>query len=82
MHNRKSDPGSIVRSLAMVTQLSVTLLTPVLLCTLLGVFLDRKAGTRYLALAGLLLGILAGSRNAWQLLTRISRKDEERKNDS
>lgn len=79
MRNRKSNPKSIARSLAMVTQLSLTLLTPLVLCTLVGMWADKKLGTRYLVMAGLVLGLLAGARNAYQMAVHVSRMDEERK---
>lgn len=79
MRNRKSNPKSIARSLAMVTQLSLTLLTPVVLCTMLGIYLDRRFSTRYIVLVGLVLGLLAGAKSAYQMAVKVSRMDEERK---
>lgn len=79
MRNRKSNPKSIARALAMVTQLAFTLLTPLILCTLAGLWLDGKMGTRYLSLVGLVLGLMAGARNAYMMAMHVSRMDEDRK---
>lgn len=52
---------SVFRSLAMVTQLGLSVMTPVFLCVFAGYYIDTHYGTR-LILPLLVLGILSGGR--------------------
>lgn len=62
--------NEIVRSLAMVTQLGISMLAPVVLCAFVGSWLDERYGWSVTAIL-LILGILAGARNTWILLKQI-----------
>ncbi len=61
---------SVFRSLAMVTQLGLSIMTPVFLCVFIGYQIDSHWGTKWL-IPMLILGVLAGGRCAWQLVSRI-----------
>lgn len=52
---------SVFRSLAMVTQLGLSVMTPVFLCVFAGYYIDTHYGTR-LMLPLLILGVLSGGR--------------------
>ncbi len=52
---------SVFRSLTMVTQLGLSVMTPVFLCVFAGYYLDSHYGTS-LTLPLLILGVLAGGR--------------------
>lgn len=52
---------SVFRSLAMVTQLGLSVMTPVFLCVFAGYYIDTHYGTR-LILPLLILGVLSGGR--------------------
>ena len=52
---------SVFRSLAMVTQLWLSVMTPVFLCVFAGYYIDTHYGTR-LILPLLVLGVLSGGR--------------------
>lgn len=62
--------NEIVRALAMVTQLGINMLAPVVLCAFIGVWLDEKYGWSVTAVL-LILGIMAGARNSWILLKQM-----------
>ncbi len=70
---------SVFRSLAMVTQLGLSILTPVFLCIFIGYQIDSRYGTRWM-MPMLILGVLAGGRCAWVLAARIL--EQERREDS
>lgn len=57
---------SVFRSLAMVTQLGLCVVTPVFLCVFVGYQLDTRLGTMWMVPL-LILGALAGGRSAWLL---------------
>ena len=70
--NRKH--RELARCLSLVSQLGITM--PVVLCVMLGVWLDNRFST-YFTLPLLILGILAGGRSAYLLAKRAVRPDEE-----
>lgn len=69
----------------MVTQLGMSMLAPIILCAVFGLWLDEKFGWSITAVL-LVLGILAGARNTWIMLQQIQQagssggqqKDEEK----
>lgn len=81
----KKNRNEIVRSLAMVTQLGISMLAPVILCAFVGTWLDERYGWSITAVL-LVLGVLAGARNTWILLKQTQqsnskgRQDDEQKN--
>lgn len=75
MHYRKS----VFRSLAMVTQLGLCVVTPVFLCIFIGYQIDTRFGLKTMV-PMLILGVLAGGRCAWlmakQTLLQEQKEDE------
>lgn len=69
---------SVFRSLAMVTQLGLCLVTPIFICVFIGYQIDRRFGTKIM-IPILILGVLSGARNAWRLVQSIL--DKERQED-
>lgn len=76
----KKNANEIARSLAMVTQLGVSMLAPVVLCAVIGNWLDERFGWSVTAIL-LILGIMAGARNTWILVKGVMRLDDGRKSD-
>lgn len=76
--------NEIVRAMAMVTQLGMSMLAPIILCAVFGLWLDEKFGWSITAVL-LILGILAGARNTWIMLKQVQqmsvkgRKKDEQK---
>ena len=69
----------IVRSLSLITQLGITILTSVFLCMFLGLWLDRKFSTHFF-IPFLILGVGGGLSGAWKLIRNV-RQDEEDNDD-
>lgn len=65
----------VYRNIAMITQLGISMLAPVILCVFIGDQLDRHFGW-HMVLPLLILGILAGCRNCWILAKELIPKDE------
>lgn len=70
MRNNKS----VFRNIALITQLGIHMLTPVFLCVAAGVYIDNKFST-YFTLPLLIVGILAGARNAYRLAVASTKQD-------
>lgn len=62
--------GMFARCLMMITQVSITLLAPVILCTAIGVWLDGRFGW-YMTIPLLILGIISGARSAYVLVSSM-----------
>lgn len=70
----------LIRCLALVSQLGITMLTPVILCVFIGIWLDKRFST-YFTLPFLILGILAGARSAYLLAKKAAGKEDEEEED-
>ncbi len=69
--------GDIVKGLALVTQLSLTILTPTGLLLALGLWLDKTFDWQ-VTLPLLILGILGGAKGAYSLAKRMIDSREDR----
>ncbi len=72
MHYRKS----VFRSLAMVTQLGLCVVTPVFLCVFIGYQIDTRFGVKTM-IPMLILGVLGGGRGAWQMAKRTLLQEQK-----
>ncbi len=70
---------SVFRNLVMVSQLGISVMTPIFLCVFAGYQIDSCLGTVW-TVPLLLLGVLAGGRCAWQLVRRTM-EEERRENE-
>jgi F0F1-type ATP synthase assembly protein I len=58
----------VIKALSLITQISLSMLTPILMCLFIGVFLDKLAGTSPLfLLIFILLGIGGGFRSVYMI---------------
>lgn len=74
-----SDRKKVFRTLALVSQLGFSILAPVFLCVFLGIWLEEKFSFP-LFVPLIIIGVLAGGRNAWALLKQaIYDPDEKNK---
>ena len=71
---------SVVRALLMVSQVAVTMLSPLLICGCIGIWLNDKLKTEYGFLFMMILGVLAGFRNFFCLMRQFYEKDLEKEN--
>ncbi len=72
--------NNVWKSFALVTQLGLTVLTPPVLCVAAGYFLQEKFSVNFM-LPLLIIGILAGFRNAWSLCMQMISKDDDEDED-
>lgn len=74
---KKVDKG-IAKGLAMITQVSITMLTPICICAVIGYFIDQSIGTDWGFIIMVILGIMAGFRNLYYLTKQFYAKDLEK----
>lgn len=70
----------VMQNLAMITQLGISMLAPVVLCVFIGYWLDGRFGF-HSVIPMLLLGIAAGVRNCYLLLKQLIHGKGEKKDD-
>lgn len=70
---------SVYKTFALITQLGLSMIVPVLMCTFLGVYLEDRFGFP-LTIPLIILGVLAGGRNVY-VLARHANEDSEEKKD-
>ncbi len=70
----------VFRSLAMVTQLGISVMTPIFLCIFAGYCVDTHFGMKTMIFF-LIIGVLAGGRCGWRMvrMTFLAGEREERK---
>lgn len=68
----------VVRSFMLVSHLGMTVMVPIFMCVIIGIFIDNRFGTSTLVWL-LFLGIAAGMRNAYILIKGVlEENDKER----
>ena len=70
---------SVYKTFALITQLGISMIVPVFLCTFAGVFLEEKFSIPA-TIPLIILGVLAGARNVY-VLARHANEDPEDKED-
>lgn len=75
-----SDNREVFTNFALITQLSIHMLTPIFLCVALGLAIDKYCGTS-LTVFFLVIGILSGGRNAYVLAMNAAKKGKKKKTD-
>ncbi len=68
----------VFRSFSLISQLGIQVMVPVFLCIFIGNAIDKKFGTSTI-LVFLVLGILAGGRNAYLLARGVIEENERDK---
>lgn len=68
----------VFRSLALITQLGIHVMVPIFMCLFIGYFIDKKFGTSTI-LVFLIVGMLAGGRNAYMLAKGVINENERDK---
>ncbi len=71
----KDDKESI-KLIPLITQIAVSMMVPIALCTAFGVWIDSKFNT-YFIIPLIILGILAGYRNCYLMIKKYMKDDED-----
>ena len=69
---------SVFRTLALISQVGISILVPILLCTFLGAWLEERISFPVF-IPLIIVGVLAGGRNAYYLVRHANEDPEERK---
>lgn len=62
---------NVYHSLMMISQFGVNMLVPILLCSFIGIAIDRKLGTSFWVVVLFFIGAAAGFRNVFKFAKKI-----------
>ena len=68
-----STQQTVMGMLALILQLGITMLVPIVMCTVGGAWIGRHFDILWLSVAGFVLGAIAGMQGAWKLIRRMTR---------
>ena len=72
---------SVYRNFALISQLGISVIVPIGLCSFIGVLIDKKFNSNFI-IPLIFLGIAAGARNAYMIAmasVKEEKKDDNRK---
>jgi F0F1-type ATP synthase assembly protein I len=67
---KQSNQKEVMDTLVLILQIGITMLVPILLCTIGGAWLDHRLGTKFIGLLGFVLGAIAGFQNVYRLVKK------------
>lgn len=68
---------SVFQSLVLVTQFGISMLVPILLCTLIGVYIGEKFSIPIITVPLFIIGALAGFKNVYTLARKTYEDKDE-----
>ncbi len=76
-------PHQTTKYLTLITQLGLTMISSILLCFAIGLYLDRKFNLHgYAALTALVIGVILGFTQLFRIVTKLLEEDtKEEKNE-
>lgn len=69
---------NVYQSIAMITQFGINMIVPILMCTLLGVYIGRKFDMMIIVIPLFIMGALAGFRNIYKMAKKIFEQESDR----
>lgn len=69
---------NVYQSIAMVMQFGINMIVPILMCTLLGVYIGKKFHIQVIVVPLFIMGALAGFRNIYRMAKKIFEQESDR----
>ena len=69
---------NVYESFVMVMQFGLNMIVPILMCTMLGVYIGRKYDMMIIVVPLFVVGALAGFRNIYRMAKRIFEQESDR----
>ena len=66
----KKESNEVANTLVLIVQIGVTMLVPILMCSIGGAWLDHNFQTRWIGVLGFILGTIAGFQNVYRLVRK------------
>lgn len=69
---------NVYQSIAMITQFGINMIVPILMCSLLGVYIGKKFDMMIIVIPLFIVGALAGFRNVYIMAKKIFEQESDR----
>ena len=76
----KKDNRSVIQTLTLIFQFRISMLVPIFLCSILGVWLGNRTGINWLMIPFFFMGALAGFTNIYKTVRKLYRQEEKKEN--
>ena len=76
----KKDNRSVIQTLTLIVQFGISMLVPIFLCSILGVWLGNRTGINWLMIPFFFMGALAGFTNIYKTVRKLYRQEEKKEN--
>lgn len=73
------DKRDVQNALVMIFEFSINMIVPIMLCTLLGVWIGKRTNINWLVIPFFFLGALAGYTNVFKMVKRFLKEDQGKK---
>ena len=71
---------SVYKTFALISQLGISMIAPILFCVWLGTWLEKKTGIGF-TIPLMVLGVFAGARNVYALVKHANEDPEDKQNE-
>lgn len=69
---------NVYQSIVMITQFGINMIVPILMCTMIGVYVGRKFDMLWIVIPLFIIGALAGFRNIYFMAKKIFEQESDR----
>ena len=76
----KKDNRSVIQTLTFIFFFFFSMLVPIFLCSILGVWLGNRTGINWLMIPFFFMGALAGFTNIYKTVRKLYRQEEKKEN--
>ncbi len=68
--------NEVFEMLSLIMQLGISMLVPILMCTLFGVWLGRRFGMNWIPVVGFVIGAAAGMESVYKIVKKYLKNKE------
>lgn len=74
----KKQKNQVMEMLALVMQVSISMILPIVACTLFGVWLGNKFNFNWMAIVGFVVGAAAGVESVYKIVKKYLKNNDKR----
>ena len=79
MKRRKNDNRTTFQTLALVSQLGLTMVVSIGMTSAIGIWLDKRLGTSWITILMFVMGTIAGGQSAYRMIRKIYEPEQQEK---
>lgn len=74
----KKQRNQVMETLALVMQVSISMILPIVACTLAGVWIGNKTDVKWAAIIGFIIGAAAGIESVYKIVKKYLKNNDKR----